>query len=71
MRYIEHILNQFPMQQYKENIIQRLELAFVKESYYDTQAMIAIDESDPDNVRLDINVDDITRVRSRLIFQKR
>ena len=71
VRYIEHILNQFPMQQYKENIIQRLELAFVKESYYDTQAMIAIDESDPTNVRLDINVDDITRVRSRLIFQKR
>lgn len=71
VRYIEHILNQFPMQQYKENIIQRLELAFVKESYYDTQAMIAIDESDPTNVRLDINVGDITRVRSRLIFQKR
>lgn len=71
VRYIEHILNQFSMQQFKENFVKRLELAFVKEAYYDSEAQITIDESNPSNVRLDINADDITRVRTRLIFQKR
>lgn len=71
VRYLEHILNQFPLQVYSEHYIHRLELAFVKESYYDTTASIAIDDNDLSNIRLDINVDDITRVKSRVSFQKR
>jgi hypothetical protein len=48
-----------------------MEIAFVKEAYYDSEAIIAIDDNDPMNVRLDINADGITRARSRFIFQKR
>lgn len=71
VRYIEHLMNQFPMQHYNNNFISRMEIAFVKEAYYNDQAVILIDESDATNVRLDINVNGITRVRSRLIFQSR
>ena len=71
VRYIEHLVNQFPMQHHADNMVKRLELAFVKEAYYDSNAEIAIDDSDPMNVRLDINADGITRVRSRFIFSPR
>ena len=71
VRYIEHLVNQFPLQHHRDNFVGRMEIAFVKETYYNEDALIVIDDSDPLNVRLDINVDDITRVRSRLIFQKR
>ncbi|MBR5086750.1 MAG: acyl-[Muribaculaceae bacterium] len=71
VRYIEHLVNQFPMQHHADNMVKRLELAFVKEAYYDSNAEIAIDDNDPMNVRLDINADGITRVRSRFIFSPR
>lgn len=71
VRYLEHIVNQFPWQYHRENFISRMEISFVKETYYGEEAQILIDDSDTHNVRLDINVDDNTRVRSRLIFQKR
>ena len=71
MRYIEHLVNQFPMQHHANNMVKRMELAFVKEAYYDSIAEIAINDSDPFDVRLDINADGITRVRSRFIFSPR
>ena len=71
LRYLEHLMNQFSMQHYNDNFIHRMEIAFVKEAYYDSEAQILIDDNDPMNVRLDINADDATRVRSRFIFQER
>jgi len=71
VRYLEHLVNTFPMQWHAQNFIERMEIAFVKESYYDTDAIINIDDSNPMNVRLDIDADDVTRVRSRFIFQVR
>jgi acyl-ACP thioesterase len=71
VRYLEHIVNQFPWQYHRENFISRMEISFVKETYYGEEAQIHIDDSDTHNVRLDISVDNNTRVRSRLIFQKR
>lgn len=71
VRYIEHLVNQFPMHHHASNMVKRLELAFVKEAYYDSTAEIIINDSDPCDVRLDINADGITRVRSRFIFQNR
>ena len=71
VRYIEHLVNQFPMQHHANNMVKRMELAFVKEAYYDSIAEIAINDSDPFDVRLDINADGITRVRSHFIFSPR
>ena len=71
VRYIEHLVNQFPMQHHANNMVKRLELAFVKEAYYGNEAHFDIDDSDPMNVRIDIIVDNETRVRSRFIFAKR
>ncbi|MBR6490165.1 MAG: acyl-[Muribaculaceae bacterium] len=71
VRYIEHLVNQFPMQHHANNMVKRLELAFVKETYYDSNAEITINDSNPFDVRLDINADGITRVRSRFIFSPR
>ena len=71
VRYIEHLLNQFPLQHHAENMVRRMEIAFVKEAYYGNEAHFAIDDSDPMNVRIDIIIDNETRVRSRFIFAKR
>ncbi len=71
VRYLEHLVNTFPMQWHAKNFIQRMEIAFVKEAYYDSEANIDIDDTDPMNVRLDINADGTTRARSRFIFQNR
>ena len=71
VRYLEHLVNTFTMQWHAANFIKRMEIAFVKEAYYDSEAQILIDDTDPMNVRLDINADGTTRVRSRFIFQKR
>lgn len=71
VRYLEHLVNTFPMQWHAQNFIKRMEIAFVKEAYYDSEALVTIDDNDPMNVRLDINADGITRVRSRFIFKKR
>ena len=71
LRYLEHLMNQFSMQHYNDYFIHRMEIAFVKETYYDSEALIAIDDNDPMNVRLDISTNGTTRVRSRFIFQKR
>ena len=38
VRYIEHLVNQFPMQHHADNMVKRMELAFVKEAYYDSNA---------------------------------
>jgi acyl-ACP thioesterase len=71
VRYIEHLLNQFPLQHHAKNMIRRMEIAFVKEAYYGTEAHFTINDSDPTNVRIDISVDNETRVRSRFFFAKR
>ena len=71
VRYIEHLVNQFTMQHHADNMVKRMELAFVKEAYYDSDAEIAINDNNPFDVRLDINADGITRVRSRFIFSPR
>jgi len=71
VRYIEHLMNQFTMEQYDDNFINRMEIAFVKEAYYNEEATIKINDSDPLDVRLDIETDAITRVKSRFIFKSR
>ena len=37
IRYIEHILDLFPIELYKESRIRRFEMAYVAESYYDDE----------------------------------
>ena len=59
------------MQWHTQNFIERMEIALVKEAYYDSEALITIDDNDPMNVRLDISADGVPRVRSRFIFKKR
>ena len=34
VKYIEHVLDVFPLDMYKENLLQRFEIAYVAESYY-------------------------------------
>lgn len=44
IRYIEHILDLFPLEMYKEKHIRRFEMAYVAESYYDDELTFYIDE---------------------------
>lgn len=71
VRYVELLLNQFDMDFHQRNFVHRLEMAFVKECRYHDTATIAIDDADPASCRLDIAVDDVARVRARIIFEPR
>lgn len=44
IRYIEHIMDLFPIEMYKEKRIRRFEMAYVAESYYDDELTLYKDE---------------------------
>lgn len=44
IRYIEHIMDLFPIEMYKENRIRRFEMAYVAESYYGDELTLYKDE---------------------------
>ena len=45
IRYIEHILDLFPIEMYKEKRIRRFEMAYVAESYYGMKLTLFMDDA--------------------------
>ena len=45
IRYIEHILDLFPIEMYKEKRIRRFEMAYVAESYYGDELTLFMDDA--------------------------
>ena len=45
IRYIEHILDLFPIEMYKEKRIRRFEMAYVAESYYGDELALFMDDA--------------------------
>ena len=44
IRYIEHILDLFPIEMYRERRIRRFEMAYVAESYYGDELTLFMDD---------------------------
>lgn len=69
VRYVELLLNQFPLSKYENNHVHRLEMAFQKEAHYDQQVKIAVTETKQDNYTLSIHNDSQEVIlNSRIIF---
>lgn len=70
VRYLELMMNQFGLSHYDNNVISRMEMAFVKETRYGSTARVMIDDADGET-RFSINVEDTDRVRCRFVWNKR
>ena len=70
IRYIEHILDLFPMELYKEKRIKRFEMAYVAESYYGDEVSFFVDEVNPNEYHIEVKKNGGETVcRSKIIFQ--
>ena len=70
LRYLDLIMNQFPLEWHDSHRVSRLELAFVSETLYGDTVQV-ITGGEPLDRRVDIAVDNQPHVRSRLVFVSR
>ncbi len=70
IRYIEHILDLFPLSFYKEKRIRRFEMAYVAESYYGDELVFYRDETGGETYEIEVRKNDSEVVcRSKVIFE--
>lgn len=70
IKYIEHILDLFPIEMFKEKHIQRFEMAYVAESYYGDTLSFYKEQKETDEFDVEVkkNGSDIV-IRSKVIFE--
>ena len=69
IKYIEHILDLFPIELFKEKRIKRFEMAYVAESYYGDKLSFNREKRDENEYDVEIIKNDTeTVVRSKIIF---
>lgn len=70
MRYIEHILDLYPKTLYESKRIQRFEMAYVTESYYDDRLDFFMDSLGDDHYNIDVKKENGETVcRSKIVFK--
>lgn len=70
IRYIEHILDLFPIEMYKEKCISRFEMAYVAESYYGDELTFYMDDAGEGIFDVEIRKNDNEVVcRSKVVFK--
>ncbi len=70
IRYIEHLLDLFSIDTYKEKRIKRFEMAYVAESYYGDELSFFVDEVNPNEFHIEIKKNgEETVCRSKVIFE--
>lgn len=69
IRYIEHILDLFPLELYKAKRIRRFEMAYVAESYYNDELSFYREEADNDTYHIEVRKNgNETVCRSKVTF---
>ena len=70
IKYIEHILDNFPMETFKEKSIRRFEMAYVAESYYGDTLSFYLEEKNENEYDIEVkkNNQEVV-VRSKVIFK--
>ncbi|MGP1624011.1 acyl-[acyl-carrier-protein] thioesterase [Bacteroides heparinolyticus] len=72
IRYIEHILDLFPMEMYREKRIRRFEMAYVTESHYGDELNFFMDNAGNDMYDIEVKKNGGEVVcRSKVIFTKK
>ncbi|MDR0988788.1 MAG: acyl-[acyl-carrier-protein] thioesterase [Prevotellaceae bacterium] len=72
IRYIEHILDLFPIERFRTGGIRRFEIAYVAESYYGDRLSFYMDQSSEDTFEVEVRKSASEVVcRSKLVFASR
>lgn len=72
VRYLELLLNQFPLETFDALMVRRMEIAFTKETRYGETVTVNIDDTDPHNCVLSIDDSEgVSHCRGRLVFAER
>ena len=72
VRYLELLLNQFPLETYDALMVHRMEIAFTKETRYGETVKVNIDETNPHDCVLSIDDSEgASHCRGRLVFAER
>ena len=72
IKYIEHILNLFPMEVFREKYIQRFEMAYVAESYFGDKLTFYREEKNENEYDIElVKNDKEVVVRSKVIMKER
>ena len=71
VKYLDLLQNQFPIEKYDHEFVSRLEIAFLKETLYGTTVEVKINDTDPLDCKLSIDVDGASHVKCRMAFSKR
>ena len=70
IKYIEHILDLFPMETFKEKCVRRFEMAYVAESYYGDTLSFYLEEKGENEYDIEVKKNDReVVVRSKVIFK--
>ena len=70
IKYIEHVLNLFPLDFYRENTIKRFEIAYVAESYYGDKLSFYRQKKDEHEYDIEVKKNDSeVVVRCKVIFR--
>ena len=70
IKYIEHILDLFPIEVFKEKALKRFEIAYVAESYYDDALSFYVEQKNENEYDIEVkkNNQEVV-VRSKVIFK--
>ncbi len=70
-RYLELLMNQFPLDFHDNNLVHRLEMAFIKETTFGETVNVNIDESEPLDCFISIDNGNVSHCRARITFASR
>lgn len=71
VKYIEHLLNLFPLDRYDRQRIHRFEISYANEAQYGTPLQLLKEEEAPDNFALEVRDDQTIYCKGRIIFRDR
>ena len=71
VRYMELMLNQFALEKFDNQLLYRIELAFVKETQYGETVEVNIDDSDPEKCYMSLDNEGGSHCRAKFSFKPR
>ena len=68
VKYMQHILDIFPVERYKKQHISRFEIAYVSECYFDDTLIFYCDDSEQNVKNVEVKCNDKVTCRSKIIW---
>lgn len=70
VRYIERLMDQWPIEHYDRYTVSRFEVAFVRECHYGATVSIMVDDADIHDCRAEICNGNVSHCRARFVFDE-